>query len=264
MDILLFGSMGSLIGEQPPSSGSRLASESIPDRVRHDPGSRFRNGPGEPDADVKLSPYGGLRHSPSCEGASDSELLTINDDLSRGASTVSQTVLRPGVVRIIQEARAARLRVGIITTTGRSSIDSVIAAADGGVGFENIDVIVERGWLRGEAKSQAEAYERALASQDARAEDCVIIEDTACGADAARQAGIACVVTPSASNYGKSFSSALSVVSCLGDIDCSARQLAGAPIVSRGLVTLKMLANACQRHYDGRSGNGELELAKDA
>jgi len=165
----------------------------------------------------------------------------------------------------MQEARAARqrVRVGIITTAGRSSIDSVIAAADGVVGFENIDVIVERGWFRGEAKSQAEAYERALASQDARAENCVIIEDTACGADAARQAGIACVVTPSASDYGKSFSSALSVVSCLGDIDCSARQLAGAPIVSRGLVTLKMLASACQQHADELSDNGGLTCQGD-
>jgi len=160
---------------------------------------------------------------------------------------------RPGVIRIIQEATAARqrVRVGLVTGTERATIDNLLAMTDGLLSSSDFDVIIDRSQVN-EGKPAPDVYQLALARLAVRAEACLAIEDTPACTGAALDAGIACLVTPNSFHDDGDFPSALAVVSCLGDIEHDARQLSGRPVISHGLVTLQKLAE--QLHEVVESG----------
>ena len=71
--------------------------------------------------------------------------------------------LRPGVRRLIDEAKAAGLRLGVVTTTSRANLEALLAAGFGGEAL--FDVIVCGEDVR-RKKPDPEAYELALARLD--------------------------------------------------------------------------------------------------
>jgi len=159
---------------------------------------------------------------------------------------------RPGVIRLIQEARAARpcVLIGLVTSTERSTIDNLLSMSDGLLGRRDFDVIIDRSQVD-EDKPAPSVYELALERLAVRAEACLAIEDTPACAGAALDAGIAFLATPNSFHEDGDFSSALAKVSGLGDIDHEARQLSGRPVTSHGLVTLQKLAEQLREHVEG-------------
>lgn len=164
----------------------------------------------------------------------------FSDSIKAGHAT-----LRPGVSRVIEEARAGHLRVGLITTTERQTINAIIESSHHLLNNSTFDVVVDRTMV-GETKPSSEAYQLALEQLGMSADNCIAIEDTPACLASAVSAGIICIATPNAYHLGADFSDAAAVVSCLGDVAQPAKQLAGRPILTQGLVTLKKLARLAQ------------------
>ena len=104
--------------------------------------------------------------------------------------------LRAGVTELIDECRAAGVRLGIVTTTGRGNVAALLARQLGESWAEQFAVTV----CAEEAprkKPDPQAYLQALAALRLGAQETVAVEDSVAGLTAARRAGVPVVVTRS-------------------------------------------------------------------
>ena len=139
--------------------------------------------------------------------------------------------LRPGVRRLLLEARAQGLALAIATTTSPENLQPIWKAL--GAGSE--------GWFRALAagdcvaakKPAPDIYERALDDLGLEASECLAFEDSAIGCRAARAAGLATIVTVTDYTRTQAFPGALLVVDHLGEPDRPLERLAGAPFAGR-------------------------------
>ena len=129
--------------------------------------------------------------------------------------------LRPGVERVLREARARGLRLAIATTTSRPNIETlldVVFGAEAGDLFETLvcgeDVAVK--------KPAPDAYVEALRRLNLPAEACLAFEDSANGLASARGAGLATIVTPSLYTSHESFEGAAAILANLEAFDLDA------------------------------------------
>ena len=143
--------------------------------------------------------------------------------------------LRPGVAKLISEARDAGLRMAVATTTSRDNVDALLAAAFGANPFE----IIAAGDEVPAKKPAPDIYRLALQRLGLPASECLAIEDSANGLLSARAAGIACVVTRSVYGGDGPFDDAMVVLNDLDDPQAS-------------LSALKELHAAC---HAGRGAN---------
>jgi len=141
---------------------------------------------------------------------------------------------RPGILRLIHEAREAGVKCAIATTTSRPNIDALLQSAfapDAVTWFAAIaagDEVARK-------KPAPDVYTLALERLGLPADDCLAIEDSRNGLDSARTAGLDCVITISPYTDGQDFSAALRIVDHLGDATTPNSAIMG------GAVTLAML-----------------------
>ena len=126
--------------------------------------------------------------------------------------------LRPGVERVLREARTRGLRLAIATTTSRPNIETlldVVFGAEAADLFETLvcgeDVAVK--------KPAPDAYVEALRRLDLPAEACLAFEDSANGLASARGAGLATIVTPSLYTGHETFDGAAAILENLEAFD---------------------------------------------
>ena len=133
---------------------------------------------------------------------SDEELLTLVHQVharktrhyvecvSRGA-----VQLRPGVARLIAQARADGLQLAIATTTTRENVTALLQVALGG---DAVDWFSAVGTAQEVAakKPDPAVYLWVLERLKRRSSEALAIEDSRNGLIAASRAGLACVVTP--------------------------------------------------------------------
>lgn len=123
--------------------------------------------------------------------------------------------LRPGVARVVDEAHAAGIRLGVCTTSDPKAIDGVLDlfGAERKKWFE----IVLAGDIVRKKKPDPEIY--ALAKQRLRLEgrDCVVVEDSRNGLLASLGAGMPTLITTSTYTKDEDFTGAAKVVPELGD-----------------------------------------------
>ena len=155
--------------------------------------------------------------------------------------------LRPGVLRLMQDAAAAGLRQAIVTTSGRSAVQALLAQL-----LPQAPVLLPL-WVCGEdvarKKPDPEAYARALALLDLPAAAVLAVEDSGNGVAAARGAGLAVLVCRSASSAHEpeeAFAGAQAVLNHLGEPHEPCTVLAG-PACSDGWVTLSYLQQLLAR-----------------
>ena len=131
--------------------------------------------------------------------------------------STGEVPLRPGVERLIREARADGTRLAIATTT---NMDPLAALFEGTLGkqamswFEAIaagDMVVDK-------KPAGDVYELALKGLDLKGAQCLAFEDTTNGVLSARAANIPVLVTQSEYSIGQDFSGALIVLDHLGEV----------------------------------------------
>jgi HAD superfamily hydrolase (TIGR01509 family) len=123
--------------------------------------------------------------------------------------------LRPGVVRVVDEAIAARTRLAVCTTSNPKSIDGVLdlMGAERKARFE----FVLAGDIVSRKKPDPEIYNLALDRLSLPSHECLVIEDSRNGLLSAVGAGIPCVITTSTYTKNEDFSEAVGVLEELGD-----------------------------------------------
>jgi HAD superfamily hydrolase (TIGR01509 family) len=123
--------------------------------------------------------------------------------------------LRPGIARIVDEAIAGGVRLGVCTTSNPKFIDAVLdlLGPERKAKFE----FVHAGDVVKKKKPDPEIYELAKQSLGLPTHECVVIEDSHNGLLAATRAGLPCLVTMSTYTGDEDFAEASAVVPELGD-----------------------------------------------
>jgi HAD superfamily hydrolase (TIGR01509 family) len=142
--------------------------------------------------------------------------------------------LRPGVVRLIEEARRRGLRLAIATTTSPGNVDALLKASFG-AGSASWFEVIGAGDCVAAKKPAPDIYHFVLDRLGIAASACLAFEDSENGVVAARDAGIAVVATPSFYSSGDNFAAASVVLNDLDhsddrpvDVDILRRLLEGA------------------------------------
>jgi HAD superfamily hydrolase (TIGR01509 family) len=147
---------------------------------------------------------------------------------------------RPGVVRLVGEARTAGWTVAVASTASEESVRVVLRAVLGpgdaaGVAVFAGDVVAAK-------KPDPAIYRLALERLDVGADEAVVIEDSRNGLLAATGAGLPCVITVSSYSRGEDFREAALVVTSLGDPGEPMEVLANrSAAVPNGVVALRDL-----------------------
>ena len=124
--------------------------------------------------------------------------------------------LRPGVARLINEARAQGLRLAIATTTTIANVEALLAntlGEDANTWFE----VVGAGDVVAHKKPAPDIYHHVLSRMQLPASACIALEDSANGLRAALAAGLETVVTINDYTRNESFAGAALVVDQLGE-----------------------------------------------
>jgi HAD superfamily hydrolase (TIGR01509 family) len=112
-----------------------------------------------------------------------------------GRLLASAAELRPGIARLLEEAREAGLKLAVATTTTPANVDRLVDVACGAHASEMFDVIAAGDVVR-RKKPAPDIYQHALACLELPARACIAFEDSAIGLRAAKEAGLFTVVTP--------------------------------------------------------------------
>ena len=147
-------------------------------------------------------------------------------------------VLRPGIRRLLAEAKEAGLRLAIATTTSRPNVEALLAAAAPLPAFD----VIAAGDEVAAKKPAPDVYLLALRALGLPASACLAFEDTIAGVTSASGAGLRCVVMVSAYGGQGPFPGAASVLTHLGDAEMPATVLSG-PALPRGVADLAWLAS---------------------
>jgi HAD superfamily hydrolase (TIGR01509 family) len=123
--------------------------------------------------------------------------------------------LRTGVARLVDEALATNVRLGVCTTSNPKAIDGVLdlLGPERKAKFE----FVLAGDVVSRKKPDPEIYNLAKERLSLPVEECVVIEDSRNGMLAAIGAGLPVLITTSTYTVDEDFSGAIGVVPELGD-----------------------------------------------
>lgn len=138
-----------------------------------------------------------------------------------------ELALRPGIARLISAGRAAGLALAIATTTSRANVEALTHACFKRRAGDVFDVIAAGDEVRAK-KPAPDVYRLALERLKIPAGAAIAFEDTKNGLDAARAAGIICIVSPSSYAKDEDFSGAAHVSTQfdqLGSLDGIAAKL---------------------------------------
>ncbi|MEW5771701.1 MAG: HAD family hydrolase [Pseudomonadota bacterium] len=126
--------------------------------------------------------------------------------------------LRPGVRRLLAEARAAGLILGVATTTTPENVTALLRhslAEDGPEWFQ----VIAAGDIVPAKKPAPDIYVWAMRELGLRPEECLAFEDSENGIRASLGAGLRTVVTVNDYTRDHDFAGALAVLSDLGEAD---------------------------------------------
>jgi HAD superfamily hydrolase (TIGR01509 family) len=135
--------------------------------------------------------------------------------LYAGMVTNGEAPLRDGVERLLDEARAAGIRLAIATTTTFDNIRALLETNLGAGALERFEVI-GAGDQVARKKPSPDIYRLVLQRLELPAANCVAIEDSANGLAAAKGAGLFTIVTPSYWTQAEDFTAADLLLPTLG------------------------------------------------
>ena len=132
---------------------------------------------------------------------------------------------RPGVKRLAEEAHGKGWTLVVCSTSAQASVQAVLDSVMGAE-LSSKFAGVFAGDIVKAKKPAPDIYNFAADALGLQHRDCVVIEDSRNGLQAATAAGMACVVTQNALTEGEDFSEASLVVDSLGDPGTPARVIA--------------------------------------
>ena len=134
--------------------------------------------------------------------------------------------LRPGVRRLLEDARAAGIRLAIATTTSPENVHALLehVLPDGDKWFE----VIGAGDVVAKKKPAPDIYDWVLRAVGLGPGDCVAFEDSENGVRSALAAGIPVVVTPNDYTREHDYTAAALVVGSMEEVDIGRlRQVGG-------------------------------------
>jgi len=126
--------------------------------------------------------------------------------------------LRPGVAQLIDEARAAGLRLAIATTTSPENVAALLRVS---LGLDSASwfTVIGAGDVVPAKKPAPDIYHWVLQRLAIPASDCLAIEDSENGLSASHGAGIPTLITTNGYTIHQNFSGALAILPDLGSTD---------------------------------------------
>lgn len=151
--------------------------------------------------------------------------------------------LRAGIARIMREARQAGLQLAIVTNASRKTLYPVLRYSMGPELAAEVAVIASGEEVHNK-KPAPDLYRLAMQRLGIMPDECVALEDSEMGLEAACAAGVSAVVTVNADTRAQDFSEAALVVSSLGEPGAPTRVIHG-HLAGRPWVTLETLRQIC-------------------
>jgi HAD superfamily hydrolase (TIGR01509 family) len=124
--------------------------------------------------------------------------------------------LRPGVVRLFNEAREAGLRLAIATTTTPANVDALIINTLGRHALDWFEVI-GAGDVVSNLKPAGDIYDYVLAKMQLKASQCLAFEDSQNGIVSATKANLKTIITVNEYTQTHDFSQAIVILDNLGE-----------------------------------------------
>ncbi|MBD1808687.1 HAD-IA family hydrolase [Microcoleus sp. FACHB-SPT15] len=124
--------------------------------------------------------------------------------------------LRPGVERLLKEAREQDVRLAIATTTTPSNVTTLLEQTLGSDSPSWFEVIAA-GDIVPAKKPAPDIYQYALQEMNLQAQDCLAFEDSHHGLTSASQTGLKTVVTVNDYTQDQDFTGAILVLSDFGE-----------------------------------------------
>ena len=155
---------------------------------------------------------------------------------------------RPGIHRLIAEALDAGWTVAVASTSAEPSVRAVLRHAVGENSYGQ--VLVFAGDIVAQKKPAPDIYLKVLADLGLDPAECLVVEDSGIGVDAAATAGLTVLVTVSSYTAADDFSRAAIVLPSLGD---PGRPFAGNPLrkppsfAQQGFVSLSDISHLINR-----------------
>lgn len=127
--------------------------------------------------------------------------------------------LRPGIRRLMKAAHEAGCKVGIVTNASAASLKPFLAYTLTDGLMDCVDAVISGEQVTNK-KPAPDLYLAALEQLGVNASDCVAIEDSAMGHNAAHSAGIPVLITLNDDTRHHAFPHAAMIVENLGEPDC--------------------------------------------
>ncbi len=186
------------------------------------------------------------RYQPTlADGAHFTELLAkLHQDKTRiytALLAAGKIPLRPGVKRLLLEARAAGLRLAIATTTTPANVTALLKyslAEDAHTWFE----VIAAGDIVPAKKPAPDIYLWALEKLQLKAAACLAFEDSENGLKSSMAAGLKTLITTNSYTAEQHFSGAALVLSDLGEPNSPSLVLQG-DLKGEAYVNLRVLMN---------------------
>lgn len=140
-----------------------------------------------------------------------------------------QIPLRPGVRRLLEEARAAGLRLAIATTTTPANVSALLTNTLG-PDSESWFEIIGAGDVVPAKKPAPDIYTYVMDKMGLQPGDCVAFEDSRNGILSSHSAGLATIITINGYTADDDFSGAAVVLDQMGDPGVPAKVLSGNPL----------------------------------
>ncbi|MDO5653703.1 MAG: HAD-IA family hydrolase [Brachymonas sp.] len=125
--------------------------------------------------------------------------------------------LRPGVLKLIEDAHIAGLQLAIATTTSPVNIAALLRKAVGD-DWQQYFAVIEDASTAPNKKPHPQVYLQTLERLGLPADACIAFEDSANGLVAAQAAGLPVLITPNGFTEHHEFTGALRVLPDLGDV----------------------------------------------
>jgi HAD superfamily hydrolase (TIGR01509 family) len=123
--------------------------------------------------------------------------------------------LRPGVLRVIDDAIAKNLRLAVCSTSSELAVRNLVQTLMGPDRAAKFQIFA--GDMVKKKKPAPDVYNMAVDTMGLDKSKCVIVEDSHIGLGAAKAAGISCIVTKSSYTANEDFTGADMIVEDLGD-----------------------------------------------
>lgn len=134
--------------------------------------------------------------------------------------------LRPGIARLMRESRESDVRLAIVTNASLKTLKPVLRYSMGPELAAEVSVIASGEEVQ-HKKPAPDLYRLALQRLGVQAHECVALEDSEMGLEAAAAAGVPAVVTINSDTQAQDFTEAALVVSSLGEPGAPTRVIKG-------------------------------------